>query len=382
MQYSIVRNEGTVAVTVIRPGEQPLVAGTGHPNLDAILEGVVKDDESVIALFDLSQTAAEKFERLSERVTVENGRLYFDGDEVDNSVATQVVRFIREGVEDYKPLVKFFENVQQNPNEHSRTQLYDWLDARDFTITNEGHIVGYKGVAVIGTQGAEGGESEPTIFESLRSGRALVNGEVKNGRIPQKVGDVVEMPRSQVAHDPSTACHAGLHVGTFEYASGYNRGALLEVHVNPRDVVSVPTDASGEKVRVCRYTVVGTLDAPYTSAFLDEDDGFDDFEFESVEDMFENQDRVGDEGLDRVDDAQSDPVVPDLDDEPQVNTDAVQVGDTYETTDKRRKGTRFTVESIEGDQAVGKSFHKKKPGTGVTRKVNLDRLTSYRYRKV
>jgi hypothetical protein len=64
------------------------------------------------------------------------------------------------------------------------------------------------------------------------------------------------MPRSEVVHDPSQACERGLHVSTRSYAEGYARsGALLEVHVNPRDIVSVPTDGGGEKVRVCRYKI-------------------------------------------------------------------------------------------------------------------------------
>jgi hypothetical protein len=68
------------------------------------------------------------------------------------------------------------------------------------------------------------------------------------------------MPRDQVQFDPGVGCHTGLHVGTFEYAAGFAQGALLEVVVNPRDVVSVPTDCGAQKMRTCRYTVVGLLE--------------------------------------------------------------------------------------------------------------------------
>ena len=63
------------------------------------------------------------------------------------------------------------------------------------------------------------------------------------------------MPRGEVQHDPESGCSTGLHVGTYAYAQGYARAALLTVHVNPRDVVSVPTDCDAEKMRVCRYVV-------------------------------------------------------------------------------------------------------------------------------
>jgi len=71
--------------------------------------------------------------------------------------------------------------------------------------------------------------------------------------VTQKVGDVVTMPRSEVTHDPNKACERGLHVATRGYAKSY--GTVMEVHFNPRDIVSVPRADRGEKVRVCRYKV-------------------------------------------------------------------------------------------------------------------------------
>lgn len=366
LQYSIVGTDEGENLTVFTGTGAPLVAHSSHPNYERIVAGVKSNDESVIDLFNLSKFVSEKFDKLSERVSVKNGRLYFDGEVQDNSLAEQTVRFITEGQEDYKPLVKFFENVQQNPNEHSRTQLFDWLSQHDFTITDEGMVVGYKGVQ----------SSDGENFLSTRSGRATVNGEVKTGCIPQKVGDVVEMPRGEVAHDPAEACHTGLHVGTYDFASDYNMGALLEVHVNPRDVVSVPTDAAGAKIRVCRYTVVGTLDAPYTTAVLfsddyDESDEWGDNEFDEDEDQDLWDNTLGD-GLDDEDDEEP---VADLEEN-------VRVGDVFEDTDPRDPGRTFTVESIEDGFAIGKSRNPKHDNKPLTRKVNVDRLTSYRYKKV
>jgi hypothetical protein len=53
---------------------------------------------------------------------------------------------------------------------------------------------------------------------------------------------------------------------------------MLEVHVNPRDVVSVPTDSNWQKVRCCRYKVVDVIDQPYSTAVLDVDGSRDDDE--------------------------------------------------------------------------------------------------------
>lgn len=273
LQYSVISQGDQSVITVLIPGDDrsPFVAQSDHPNFKEIVAAVVGGDASadeVADLFDVSQVIAQRFERLSERVTVAGGRVYFDGDEVHGSIVGQILRFKDEGVEDWKPLVAFMEKVAQNPNPHSREQLYDWLKRHAFAITKDGDLVGYKGVA----KDAEGN------LVSVSKGPAIVDGQSVNGAVPNYIGAVVEMPRGMVHHDPSQGCSTGLHVATFDYAKGWAQGALLTVHVNPRDVVSVPTDCDWAKVRVCRYVVVETTDVEYTGPVLpdgdDEDDEF------------------------------------------------------------------------------------------------------------
>lgn len=259
VQFTLIGgDEGESNIVVFVTGGAPLVAHSSHPNFNRIVQGAMDGDESVVKLFDIASSITENFRRLTERVTTRYGKLYLDGEEVHNSLTTQVLRFMDQGSDDWKPLVLFFENVQANPNEHSREQLYTWLDKEDFTITPDGMIVGYKGVA----------KQVDGSLVSINRGKAIVDGRECSGAIPNYLGAVVEMPRGEVQHDPSVGCHTGLHVGTFDYASGFARGALLEVHVNPRDVVSVPSDCNAAKMRTCRYTVVGTIDAKYDTAVV------------------------------------------------------------------------------------------------------------------
>lgn len=265
LTYTIVGDEDGSNIVVFVPGNPPAVAHDSHPNFEAIVAGAKAGDEDVLALFDIAATVATRFERLSERITTAFGRLYFDGVEVANALTAQVIRFLDAGLEDWRPLVAFFEKVQGNPDAHSREQLYAWLDGRDFAITKSGDIVGYKGVAKDG-DGA---------LVSVHAGRAIVNGEQVSGHIPNPLGALIEMPRNEVTADPALGCHKGLHVGTYDYAIGYASGAMLEVHVNPRDVVSVPTDCDAQKMRVCRYRVVGHIDAPHTAPVADDFDGDD-----------------------------------------------------------------------------------------------------------
>lgn len=349
MQYTLAVTDEGSNITVFVEGQKPLVAHSDHPSFEKIRDGVLANDESVLGLFDLAATAGAKFERLSERVTTAAGRLFFDGEEVDNALATQVVRFIKEDVEDWKPLVAFFENVEQNPNQHSREQLYTWLVKEDFTITQDGLIVGYKGVS----------KNAAGEFVSVHSGTATVNGVVHNGQIPNPKDAIVEMPRSEVQHDPARGCHTGLHVGTHEYAKGYSyNGALLEVHVNPRDVVSVPTDCDWAKVRVCRYTVVDTIEAKRAEAVVldDEENDEEDVARQDVEEV-------------------ADPTFDNLD-----VSEAIAVGDRFEDQDKRRVRV-LKVTSVDGDKVKFDVFtNGVQSGKG---KMKLKRLlVAYRFKKV
>lgn len=273
VKYNLIDVSGQGNITVVVDGEM-YVANSEHPNWKAIVAGALDGDAGVVDLFDTAKTVAKKFDRLSERVTVSAGRIYFDGEEVDDALTKQVVRFLDEGQEDWKPLVAFYEKVANNPQQHSREQLYRFLEKYNITIHEDGDIILYKGVRVAGDG----------TYTSIHAGPAIVNGEEVNGYVPQPEGGVVEMPRSMVMHDPQVYCHTGLHAGTFEYARSFSGGNVIKVKINPRDVVSVPHDAADQKVRVCRYTILSVeiVKAEMTSVYEapePEDDEADDDDY-------------------------------------------------------------------------------------------------------
>lgn len=331
LQYTLIGNEdGSQNVTAFLPGEKPVSAHSSHPNWDAILAKVIAKDESAIALFDIALTVGTKFARLTERITSANGKIYMDGEEIHNSLTETVIRFLEEGVEDWKPLVAFFENVSDNPNEHSREQLYDWLVAQRISITEDGLMIGYKGV----DKDAKGD------LVSRTSGTAIADGVVVTGPIPNKIGTYVEMPRTEVMHNPNADCDAGLHVGSYDYADGY-ASVVIEVHVNPRDVVSVPN--SGWKLRTCRYKVIGLLNDPYSKAVVTKKES-------KAKRLVKKAKSV---------------VVKD-----------VRKGDVYEDTDKRRAGRTLKV------TVLGNEYVTAEDASGKQSKVKIERLQSRKYKLV
>jgi len=218
------------------------------------------------------------------RVTLENGRVLVDGKEVHNVVATRITEFLAKGLPT-DPLLRFLEKIQQNPSYTAQNELYDFLENKNLPIHEDGDFLAYKAV-------------REDWFD------------IYSGTINNSVGSVVLMTRASVDDNRSRHCSNGLHVGAMDYVTSYggDSSRVVIVKVNPRDAVSVPSDYSFMKLRVCRYEVVeeykGDLIQPtyneqlydderydsdderarissYVDEWLDDDDSFDEGEVQS-----------------------------------------------------------------------------------------------------
>lgn len=254
-RWKIIRDDGkdSSASVFIPDTGKMLVATQESSNFAAILAALKKgvDRKKIIALFDIGVALTEKFSQVTERVSFLGGCMYMDGDPVNSVLADMAVKFFHTGADDYLALVNFAEKAETNPNDHSRTQMFNWLRRHNFSLTPDGDIIAYKGVSK--TTGRDANDE----YLSGNSGSAIVNGVwYKNQRIPTAPGTIVEMPRSAVENNPQVGCASGLHAANWRYAQNFDGNVIVLVQINPRDVVSVPTESSEEKMRVCRYKVL------------------------------------------------------------------------------------------------------------------------------
>lgn len=167
------------------------------------------------------------------KLEVRDGAVYFQGKLLHNALTQRILRMKAEGFS-IDPLIKFAENLYQNPSHASVEQLYTFLEANDQPITEDGCFMAYKRV-------------DKNYMD------------VYSRTIRNSIGAVIKMDRNQVVDDPTQTCSSGLHVASLAYLRHYSGDRLLAVKVNPRDVVSVPTDYENSKMRVCQYEVVAEL---------------------------------------------------------------------------------------------------------------------------
>jgi hypothetical protein len=255
-RYNYVDFDGKKNLTILHEGELVTVSGE-HAKFNEIYLRVQDESDTLsdlTSILDPAEAISDRFEKIGEQVAVKNGHVLFEGREVHDVITDHIVRFYEEGNDDFKPLVKFLEKLQANPNEHSKEHLYRWLKAQQLAIAENGDFIAYKGVR--------------SDLTSVHKGDGIVNGvQFTNSYLPNEDGNEVEMPRDEVTFDPADGCSFGLHAGSWRYANGFGH-RVLEVHINPRDVVSVPVDCADQKLRTCRYRVVKELQREYTSAFV------------------------------------------------------------------------------------------------------------------
>ena len=186
-------------------------------------------------------------------------------------------------------LINFWKHLLLNPDEAVRKQLYGFIAHRDIAISTYGYLVCAKAVKIKRKFDKETGEQivvreydEDTgelIQETMDSAMTFTPYHSGPHGMTVKMGEPIAMPRAECDPDPEVTCSTGLHVGAIEYVKdfGYSDGAILEVLVNPRNVVSVPIDYNNTKMRCCEYYPIAITNGENKAVYLESDyKGFDD----------------------------------------------------------------------------------------------------------
>lgn len=209
---------------------------------------------------------------------VVDGQILLDGVMAPVALSKKILQFLDEGLP-YEPLVLFAKKLQKNPSYRSVQQLFSFLEKNDHPITDTGNFIAYK-----------------KVRDDFK--------DVHTGTFDNSVGAVLEMPRNQVDEDPNQTCSHGFHVASWEYATEfYQGGVMLELEIDPADVVAVPVDYQNSKMRVSKYRVLSVVQQELstslrktTPTYVENDDidvDFEDEEYEEdddLDDLFDDED--------------------------------------------------------------------------------------------
>ena len=254
-----------------------------HINYKMILEALpTATADELLDIVDVEKAVATFSDGLVE---IKNGQVTYEGEVVHGSISKRILEFMSKGLP-FQPLVNFLNNLMENPSMQSQKELYDFLEHEHLPITEDGYFLAYKAV-------------RSDFKDKYR------------GTFDNSVGKICKMQRAKVDDDRARGCSDGLHAGALNYVASYGSvesgDRIVIVKINPRDVVSVPSDCNCEKLRTCQYEVVGEYQGElvkplYSANFTedeyadyDEDEDYDirdDYwdQFDDDEDDYEDED--------------------------------------------------------------------------------------------
>lgn len=235
----VIKTNGSVTLYL---NSECLTVATDHPNYNKIVEKIKANDfDGLEVLINIAKAVTQY---TSNRVTIQNGQIFYSGFAVHNTLTDRILKMMSEGFK-FDHMVKFLENLMQNSSARAVNETYWFLENYGLPITEDGCFLAYKAVRNNYT-------------------------DIYSGKFNNAVGAIVSMPRNQVDDNYGVDCSNGLHVGALDYVVGYGHfkkgeapaadgNRLLIVKVNPKDVVSVPRYEGHTKMRVCEYTVVSEI---------------------------------------------------------------------------------------------------------------------------
>jgi hypothetical protein len=229
--------DGTQHTAVFSKTLETFTFTSEHINFHDLLDAISNQDtEEFKALYSVVDALNDSLEDSDSGIEIVNGEVCMDGEVVHGDVCDKILEFARQGI-DFQYLVNFLTRLQKNPSKNSVDQLFKFLQHRNIAIGPDGRFWAYK---------------------SVRSDYR----DKYSGKFDNSIGSVCKVPRNQVDDNPDHHCSQGFHVGSLDYAGPggwYNSSDdnVMIVAVDPADAVSVPGDHSFQKLRVCKYEVIG-----------------------------------------------------------------------------------------------------------------------------
>ena len=206
-------------------------------NYGPIVEALKKGDSETVRELVKVRTMIASMSKGQIYVNPDTREVMYNGEVVHNAIVDRMFEMLAEDF-DITPMVNFLQNLLQNPSKTSIDELYLFLEATNLPITEDGHFLAYKMVRK----------------DYL---------DIYTGTFDNSVGKKLSMPRGEVDPVRDRTCSHGFHFCSESYlGSGYStvdEGRVVILKINPRDVVSIPSDYNNAKGRACEYTVVDEL---------------------------------------------------------------------------------------------------------------------------
>ena len=228
MSYPFILQGNNVTVVI---GNKPHTIAKSHITYQKVVDAIKAGDWDRVK--DLIEPKQVVLNYGKGNVSVQGETLFWKGKPMHNALATRMIAMLQDEFP-IEPLVNFMENLMTNPSKQAVQELYGFLEKNSLPITPDGHFLAYKRVR--------------EDYKDCHTGTML-----------NAPGCTVEMERNEVDDNRNNTCSSGLHFCSESYLKSFGGARTVIVKINPRDVVSIPSDYNDAKGRACRYEVIGEV---------------------------------------------------------------------------------------------------------------------------
>lgn len=221
--------------------------GQDNLNFDLLRKMLTSPNPDIDKLTELADPRVAVATASNGLCEVVGNSVTYEGRELHNVWVDKILSFQQHNLP-FEPIMKALADLQKNPGEKARLRLPVFVEQSKLGFLEDGRIAALKGVD-----------------------RNYM--DCHTHTFDNSVGKVLEMPREAVDPNPDNECSSGFHLGAHDYVVGHygeNHSRIMLCAFWPRDVVAVPRDYSGQKMRVAKYEVLEEMDRAKLVEFIEE----------------------------------------------------------------------------------------------------------------
>ena len=218
---------------------KPYNINDSHPNFESIKHSLLNKDYSNLEnILDLPKFISQKLSKFPNTdLEIVEDVVQYQGYPIHDTLSDKLIEDLENGY-DIKGFSLFVNNLMQNPSNTAIKELYLFIQKANLPITDDGCFLAYK-----------------KVNENYK--------DIHTDTFDNSVGKICQMPRNQVDDVRDNTCSNGLHFCSYEYLPCFGTGPgnkVVIVKINPKDVVSIPSDYNDTKGRTCKYEVIGEVE--------------------------------------------------------------------------------------------------------------------------
>lgn len=236
-------NSNTVVVSVPSKGKSITISANHkkYAEIKNVAERVLAKKGINDIQLDYLNSLVDVTQGLSEwsdnKLVVDGNTVTYNGKPVPSELEHHLLNLYESGDKtSFEGWSNFMANIEKAANNGVYENLIPFLIHNDIVVNKRGNILAYKVVR----------------NDYL---------DIHSRSINYAVGQTPTLPRHLVDADPNRTCSSGLHVCAYSYLNSFGSqgNPVMLVEVSIEDMVSVPVDYNGAKLRACKMHVLAEL---------------------------------------------------------------------------------------------------------------------------